>query len=168
MLLGFAVAAQGLLDRHPHLRSAFRQRKTGGVVALVPRKVVELPWREVELTDEVRWRVIDADRAASFDPGQPPMMRGLLVRLPDRVVFVLTHHHLLLDGWSVPLRRQGVLRAVRRAQLPPRDAVPGLPCLVGETGHSGSEGRLGLRRWKASRSRRWSVASRRGRSPPVR
>ncbi|WP_460655941.1 non-ribosomal peptide synthase/polyketide synthase [Kribbella endophytica] len=111
-------AAQGLLDRHPHLRSAFRQRKTGGVVALVPA-VVELPWREVELTEASLAGVIDADRAASFDPGQPPMMRGLLVRLPDRVVFVLTHHHLLLDGWSVPLVVREFFALYAGRELPP-------------------------------------------------
>ncbi|MFE7676916.1 condensation domain-containing protein, partial [Streptomyces albidoflavus] len=48
--------------------------------------------------------LLDEDRAARFDVGRPPLLRCLLLRLAvDRYQLVLTHHHILLDGWSLPL-----------------------------------------------------------------
>ncbi|WP_460359721.1 non-ribosomal peptide synthetase, partial [Actinoallomurus bryophytorum] len=100
------AAARALIERHPQLRAAFRQRKNGQAAALVPRHV-EPPWRELDLTgaDEGDLdRLLDAELAERFDPAVPPLMRLLLVRLaPGRHRLVLTHHHLLLDGWSLPL-----------------------------------------------------------------
>nr|QEO74212.1 condensation domain-containing protein [uncultured bacterium] len=113
-------AAQGLLDRHPHLRSAFRPRRTGEPVALVPRVVV-LPWRELEVGSETELTaLLDADRADAFDPATAPMMRAMLIRRGDgNHRFVLTHHHLLLDGWSVPLFVKELFALYAGTQLPP-------------------------------------------------
>ncbi|MEK8169897.1 condensation domain-containing protein [Streptomyces sp. M19] len=48
--------------------------------------------------------LLGADRAERFDLSAPPLIRCMLVRLgPDTYRFVLTSHHILLDGWSVPL-----------------------------------------------------------------
>ena len=63
--------------------------------------------------------LLDADRADAFDPAQAPMMRGLLIQLPDGYRFVLTHHHLLLDGWSVPLLVKEFFALYAGTQLPP-------------------------------------------------
>ncbi|WP_020387123.1 non-ribosomal peptide synthase/polyketide synthase [Kribbella catacumbae] len=113
-------AAQGLLDRHPHLRSAFRPRRTGEPVALVPRVVV-LPWRELEVGSEAELAaLLDADRVDAFDPASAPMMRAMLIRRNDgNHRFVLTHHHLLLDGWSVPLFVKEFFALYAGTQLPP-------------------------------------------------
>ncbi|GAA0618357.1 hypothetical protein GCM10009547_20840 [Sporichthya brevicatena] len=104
------AAGQALLDRHPNLRAAFRQRKDGAPVALIPRSV-ELPWRELDLSgddpdkrEHELARFADEEQGAPFDPGVPPLVRFALVRLDaDRHTLVLTHHHILLDGWSMPL-----------------------------------------------------------------
>ncbi|PPK63651.1 non-ribosomal peptide synthetase [Actinokineospora auranticolor] len=95
------TAAQALIDRHANLRACFRRRKTGEVVAPVPRDV-ELPWREVDVDN---WDVLLAeDRAERFDLTQPPLLRVLLGRLgPERHRLLITYHHILLDGWSTPL-----------------------------------------------------------------
>ncbi|MFI6078146.1 amino acid adenylation domain-containing protein [Actinoplanes sp. NPDC051343] len=91
------AAGQALLDRHPNLRVAFRRRRNGQAVAIVPRQVA-LPWSEVEQL------ALDDDLGLRFDPATAPLLRMTLVRLgPDRHRLVITHHHLLLDGWSVPL-----------------------------------------------------------------
>ena len=71
---------------------------------------VVLPWAEADLSglgageqsaEFGRW--LDADRARRFDPSRPPLMRFCLVRFAPEWRLVLTHHHLLLDGWSVPV-----------------------------------------------------------------
>ncbi|KUN96932.1 non-ribosomal peptide synthetase [Streptomyces caeruleatus] len=101
------AAGQALLVRHPNLRAAFRQRRGGQPVQVVPRRVT-LPWAEADLTEaggdpEQEWnRLLDEDRARGFDPATPPLLRFTLVRTAERRHrLVITHHHILLDGWSV-------------------------------------------------------------------
>ncbi|MBB5868352.1 amino acid adenylation domain-containing protein [Allocatelliglobosispora scoriae] len=97
------AAGQALLDRHPNLRLAFRQRATGQPVALVPRRV-ELPWRSLSPAPGEVADVLAAEMAQRFDPAKPPLLRMVLLRVgPDAYRLVVTHHHLLLDGWSMPL-----------------------------------------------------------------
>ncbi|MFB6849849.1 amino acid adenylation domain-containing protein [Streptomyces sp. NPDC056373] len=102
-------AAQALLDRHPNLRAAFRRRRGGQPVQVVPRRA-NLPWAEADLTEPVTatdaekaWTaLLDEDRALGFDPATPPLLRCTLVRTGEhRHRLLVTHHHLLLDGWSV-------------------------------------------------------------------
>ncbi|GAA1607134.1 hypothetical protein GCM10009679_08710 [Saccharothrix algeriensis] len=104
------AAAVALLRRHPNLRAAFRQRPDGEPVQVVQREVA-LPWREVDLSglpvddrDAELVRVVTRDRAVRFDVARPPLVRFLVVRLaPRRWRLVVSNHHLLLDGWSMPL-----------------------------------------------------------------
>src|SRR5207244_1859735 len=45
-----------------------------------------------------------ADRARGFDLEHAPLMRLTLIRVAsDTYRFVWSHHHILLDGWSLPL-----------------------------------------------------------------
>lgn len=103
------ASAQALLDRHPNLRAAFRRRRGGQPVQVLPHRAT-LPWAEADLTEragdtdtEKAWtELLDADRAVGFDPATPPLLRCTLVRTGERRHRLLvTHHHILLDGWSV-------------------------------------------------------------------
>ncbi|MGW1715506.1 amino acid adenylation domain-containing protein [Streptomyces sp. NPDC002156] len=101
------AAAQALLDRHPNLRAAFRRRRGGQPVQVVPHRAT-LPWAEADLTGpgtdaEKAWEaLLDEDRQHGFDPATPPLLRCTLVRTAaDRHRLLVTHHHILLDGWSV-------------------------------------------------------------------
>ncbi|RPF31437.1 non-ribosomal peptide synthetase [Streptomyces sp. TLI_185] len=101
------AAAQALLDRHPNLRAAFRRRRGGQPVQVVPQRAT-LPWAEADLTGraidtEKAWTVLlDEDRGLGFDPATPPLLRCTLVRTGEhRHRLLVTHHHILLDGWSV-------------------------------------------------------------------
>ncbi|MFJ8141727.1 non-ribosomal peptide synthase/polyketide synthase [Streptomyces sp. NPDC096013] len=98
------TAAQSLLDAHENLRSGFRHLSSGRPVAVVPRTAV-LPWRQLDLTDDPEeWERLLVQERRRFDPERPPLLRLLLARLgPDRHRLVLSHQHLLLDGWSLPL-----------------------------------------------------------------
>ncbi len=103
-------AAEGLLHRHPNLKSGFRYRDNGEPVQLVPHSV-DLPWREVdlsrleepELTPRIQLLTLQ-ERDEPFDPTRPPLMRYLLMRTGPRAHrMVLTAHQMLFDGWSMPL-----------------------------------------------------------------
>ncbi|NGO44964.1 non-ribosomal peptide synthase/polyketide synthase [Streptomyces ureilyticus] len=90
------TAATALLHRHPHLRVAFRSRSAGAPVQVVP-DTVRLPWEEREEADLEAF--LARDRARGFSVVRPPLLR--FTALGNHLV--LTHHHLLLDGWSLPL-----------------------------------------------------------------
>ncbi|MER5938606.1 amino acid adenylation domain-containing protein [Streptomyces sp. NPDC001928] len=104
------AAGQALLDRHPNLRAAFRARATGDPVQLVSDHT-ELPWQETDLRDlpepqrtaELD-RITEAERTRRFDLTAPPLLRFALVTHGEgRHRFVWTSHHILVDGWSMPL-----------------------------------------------------------------
>ena len=122
-------AAQALLDRHANLRAAFRRTKKGAPVAAIPRRVA-LPWAESDLSglpEDARPaeldRLDDADRARRFATDRPPLLRMRLDRLAaDRHRLVITHHHLLLDGWSTPLLAGELFRLYARGGR--ADALP--------------------------------------------
>ncbi|MER7014798.1 amino acid adenylation domain-containing protein [Saccharopolyspora sp. NPDC000359] len=104
------AAAEGLLARHPNLRAGFRYQGLSRPVQVVPRSVA-LPWHEVDLSGlperdraAEEQRVLDADRAARLDLAKPPLLRFTLVRRGEQDHrLLLTFHHILLDGWSMPL-----------------------------------------------------------------
>ncbi|MFE9492451.1 amino acid adenylation domain-containing protein, partial [Streptomyces sp. NPDC006641] len=110
------TAGQALLDRHTNLRSAFLP-DAGGWVQLV-LDGVELPWRDMDLRTlpegeraEALERLLADDHHARFDPASPPLLRLALVHLDDDTSeLVLTAHHVLFDGWSIPLLLQDLLR----------------------------------------------------------
>ncbi|MFC9435892.1 non-ribosomal peptide synthase/polyketide synthase, partial [Nocardia sp. NPDC057030] len=104
------VAGQGILDRYANLRVGFVADRRGDPVQVVLDRV-ELPWRVVDLSglteparDAALQRLLAADRDAHFDVTVPPLVRLMVVRLSaERSELVLTAHHVLLDGWSLPL-----------------------------------------------------------------
>ncbi|MET8395208.1 amino acid adenylation domain-containing protein, partial [Streptomyces anthocyanicus] len=105
------AAAGALLRRHANLRAGFRQTATGTWVQVVPAEL-EPDWRECDLTDRAdeaerdaeAGRLAAGDRERRFDLTSPPLMRFTAIRLSaDRVRLVMTNHHILLDGWSMPL-----------------------------------------------------------------
>ncbi|UZI32654.1 non-ribosomal peptide synthetase [Streptomyces sp. VB1] len=100
-------AAEALLSRHGNLRAGVRQPDRGGHVQVV-RARVELPWEEADAADDAEAdRLAREDRSRRFDLEEAPLLRFTLVRLgEERYRFLFTTHHLLLDGWSMPLVMQ--------------------------------------------------------------
>jgi len=106
----FSRAWQEVADRHPVLRTAFAWERLEKPLQIV-RKRVQIAIEELDLRD-----VPAAERPArarrfedelgrrGFDLTRAPLMRLALVRLEDDVHrFIWSSHHLLLDGWSLPL-----------------------------------------------------------------
>lgn len=98
-LLRRSVAA--ILRRHPNLRASFWDRDLPRPVQIVPA-AAELPWAEREVDPGDLDAVITAETRSPFDLTRGPLLRVLLLRLPDGTRrLVLTAHHILLDGWSL-------------------------------------------------------------------
>ncbi|SHV92777.1 D-alanine--poly(phosphoribitol) ligase, subunit 1 [Mycobacteroides abscessus subsp. abscessus] len=81
-------------------------------------------WRYVDLSaewncadkDEELQRLCAAERAAVCDLTEPPAFRVALIRVAaERYRFVLTNHHIVLDGWSLPILLQEIFAASRAA-----------------------------------------------------
>ncbi|QIS22154.1 non-ribosomal peptide synthase/polyketide synthase [Nocardia terpenica] len=97
-----------LLQRHPNLRAGFGRSDQGSGYQFVPA-VVDTPFTVVDVSgsgDPEREAVDVAagERARPFDLTRPPLLRFVLVKQGEhRYRLVLTNHHILLDGWSMPL-----------------------------------------------------------------
>ncbi|MFF4054425.1 amino acid adenylation domain-containing protein [Streptomyces sp. NPDC001668] len=105
------TAATALLHRHPNLRAAFRSRSAGAPVQVIPTDV-KLGW---EVRDDDLTEFLARDRARGFSVVRPPLVRFTV--LGDRLV--LTHHHLLLDGWSLPLLVRDLFTLYGGTEPPP-------------------------------------------------
>ncbi|MGW2231975.1 amino acid adenylation domain-containing protein, partial [Streptomyces formicae] len=104
------VACEALLRRHPILRAGFHRTASGEAVQVVARDV-PLPWREADLSGRTESdaladleRLAEGERAERIDVAAAPLLRLLLVRLgANRHRLVLTSHHIIMDGWSLPI-----------------------------------------------------------------
>ncbi len=109
-LAAFRRAWQQALARHAALRAAFVWEEVDEPLQVIQRQV-ELPltvedWRELPADEQAaRLEALLADeRRNGFDLAEAPLLRLTLLRISDNAHrLVWTHHHLLLDGWSVPL-----------------------------------------------------------------
>lgn len=95
--------AQQMLVRHPNLRASFFSRGIPRPVQIVPSRV-ELPWRLVAAAPEDVPVLETGERQRPFDLEHGPAIRFLLIELPGaRWRLVLTAHHIVIDGWSLPV-----------------------------------------------------------------
>ncbi|WP_156675154.1 non-ribosomal peptide synthetase, partial [Mycobacterium sp. E2989] len=97
-------AVQAVVERHPHLVARFRDQ-FDEPVQVIPAKPV-MAWRYLELrgADERVQKLCAAERAAVYDLADRPAFRVAMIRTAEnRHRLVLTIHHIVLDGWSVPI-----------------------------------------------------------------
>ena len=104
------VAAEALLERHANLRASFVHDGLSRPVQVIMPEVV-LPWCEVDLSglgpaqsEERLAQLLAQERSLRFELGRGPLIRFSLIRLgPNQHRLLLSNHHLLLDGWSLPV-----------------------------------------------------------------
>ncbi|QCW27256.1 amino acid adenylation domain-containing protein [Lysobacter enzymogenes] len=124
-------AARALMQRHPHLSAAFVHRGLEQPVQVIPREI-PLDWRRIDLSahpadarDAEAARIAERDRARRFDLAEAPLLRFTLLALGDgaddraRHRLLIANHHILLDGWSLPLLVQELF-ALYSGSEPPR------------------------------------------------
>ncbi len=101
-------AVHSTVNRHPHLAAVFCQQFDEPVQ--VVQAEPEIAWRFLDFSatgaldeDEIQ-RLCAAERIAVGDLAGEPPFRALLIRIAhDQHRFVLTNHHIVLDGWSLPI-----------------------------------------------------------------
>jgi hypothetical protein len=112
----FRRAWQRVVDRHSIFRTHFAWEGLDEPVQVVHRQA-ELGWRELDWRglspDEQEQRLqslLEEDRKRGFDFGEAPLMCLALIRTDESAWrFVWSHHHVLLDGWSLPIVMREVL-----------------------------------------------------------
>ena len=104
----FRHAWQYVIERHSILRTCFVWEGLKEPAQVVHREV-NIPWQEYNWQhlslEEQQHKLeifLENDRSSGFELKQPPLMRFTLVQLEEiSFNFTWSHHHLLLDGWSV-------------------------------------------------------------------
>ncbi|OCC12470.1 non-ribosomal peptide synthetase [Streptomyces sp. PTY087I2] len=122
-------ALRTVVRRHAPLRTAFIGEEGGWtqrVHADVEPEFEELDLRRRKPKEQDRRAVRRAgdDRRRRFDLSAPPLLRTTLIRRSDACELVLTGHHLVLDGWSLPLLVRELLHAYADIELPAPPAYP--------------------------------------------
>ncbi|WP_406143266.1 amino acid adenylation domain-containing protein [Streptomyces sp. NBC_01012] len=90
-----------VIARHPAVGAGFTTDDDGNPVQVLSAgRRVDV--RTVRLTTDAEVDALRArDRDTGFDPGEPPLIRLTVLRLPDgRDGLLLSYHLLLWDGWS--------------------------------------------------------------------
>ncbi|OBI97703.1 non-ribosomal peptide synthetase, partial [Mycobacterium sp. 1465703.0] len=114
-------ALYAVVRRHPNLAARFSER-FDQPVQIIPADPAP-GWRYVELdagdVDGRIERLCAAERAAVCDLAEQPPVRVALIRTaPDRHRLVLTNHHIVLDGWSLPILLAEIFAVYHRQPLP--------------------------------------------------
>ncbi|OBI51582.1 hypothetical protein A5707_13980 [Mycobacterium kyorinense] len=116
-------AVDTVVNRHPNLVARFLSGCGEPVQIILADPVagwryVDLATSEVDVEERIQ-QVCSEERAAVFDLAQRPAFRAALIRTAnDRHRLVLTNHHIVFDGWSVPILLSEIFASYNGAQLP--------------------------------------------------
>ncbi|WP_156745241.1 condensation domain-containing protein, partial [Mycobacterium sp. 1165178.9] len=118
------AAVHTVITRHPHLAARFATR-FDPPVQIVPTNP-EAAWRYLQLdndsdgdTEERIAQLCAAERAAVSDLAHPPAFRVALIRTaPLRHRCLLTFHHIVIDGWSLPILLGDLFASYHQHPLP--------------------------------------------------
>ncbi|OCB29564.1 non-ribosomal peptide synthetase [Mycobacterium malmoense] len=116
-------AVHAVVNRHPNLAARFCPQ-FGQPVQVIPADPA-MAWRYIQLgaedldPDEKIEQLCAAERAAVSDLANRPAFRAALIRTADnRHRFVLTNHHIVMDGWSLPILLREILTSYYGERLP--------------------------------------------------
>ncbi|MCP4435955.1 MAG: AMP-binding protein, partial [Actinomycetia bacterium] len=121
-------AVHTVVNRYPNLVARFCDRFDRPVQVIAADPVA--PWRYLDLDggadldiEEQIERVCAAERAAVCNLAEQPVFRAALIRTAEnRHRMVLTNHHIVVDGWSIPILLREIFASYHRQPLP--GAVP--------------------------------------------
>jgi glycopeptidolipid biosynthesis protein len=116
-------AVQTVVNRHPNLAARFFQQFDEPVQIIPADPVMAWQYAEIDGADahveEHVQRLCAAERAAVCNIADEPAFRVALIRTGDnRHRFVLTIHHIVIDGWSLPILLQEIFTLYYGQRLP--------------------------------------------------
>jgi amino acid adenylation domain-containing protein/non-ribosomal peptide synthase protein (TIGR01720 family) len=124
-----AEAMTYVIARHPVVGAGFTTDDDGNPVQVLSA-ARQVTVHTVELVTEAEVEALRArDRDTGFDPGEPPLIRLTVVRLPDdRDGLLLSYQLLLWDGWSREIVLRDLFDAYRAVVAgEPLDPAPATP-----------------------------------------
>jgi amino acid adenylation domain-containing protein/non-ribosomal peptide synthase protein (TIGR01720 family) len=118
-----------LIERHETLRTYFRQEGETAIQVIQSAGDFELSLETLDDSDEQTIRAkVEAEVEVPFDLEHGPLLRVKLLRLAsDDHVLVLTMHHIVSDGWSMPVMVDeliGLYEGYRQGQAVELPALP--------------------------------------------
>jgi amino acid adenylation domain-containing protein/non-ribosomal peptide synthase protein (TIGR01720 family) len=106
----FVEAWQQLVHRHAVLRTAFTPCDTNGLLQIVNRDAalhysyIDLRGQSKAAQSEQIKQLVSSDAYTDFDFEKAPLFRISLIHLEGNDFYViLSFHHIILDGWSMPI-----------------------------------------------------------------
>ncbi|WP_345724842.1 amino acid adenylation domain-containing protein [Herpetosiphon gulosus] len=112
----FSAAWNRTIAHYSMLRTAFVWQDLAEPLQLVLRQAAitldyqQLPTHSLE-QEQLLEAYLQADRTRGFEPTHAPLMRvALFERGPQRYCCIWTNHHLVIDGWSLPLILDSLFR----------------------------------------------------------
>ncbi|MCV7298533.1 amino acid adenylation domain-containing protein [Mycobacterium barrassiae] len=116
-------AVQNMINRHPNLVARFNEDFGEPVQVLVSDppltwQYLEFDGSEADIENQIE-QFSTAERTAVCDLVDGLPFRAALIRTAeDQYRFVLTNHHIVLDGWSKPILLQEIFAGYFGARLP--------------------------------------------------
>ncbi|HEX2212627.1 MAG TPA: amino acid adenylation domain-containing protein, partial [Mycobacterium sp.] len=111
-----AVAA--MVARHPHVAARFCDDFDEPVQIIPSDPEIGWSFHHLGAEEEIQ-RLCRAERAAVGDLANQPAFRAALIRTAeDRYRLVLTNHHIVLDGWSMPIVLSEIFAGYYGQRLP--------------------------------------------------
>src|SRR5207244_3955114 len=106
-----------VMQRHTVLRTSFEWERVTEPLQVVQR-TAELPWEQQDWRDagekqqaDLLAQYLAEDRARGFALDHAPLMRLMAIRIAERrFCLIWSHHHVVLDGWSIATVWTEVLR----------------------------------------------------------
>nr|WP_272940664.1 non-ribosomal peptide synthetase [Mycobacteroides abscessus] len=116
-------AVRAVVNRHPNLAARFDKRFDEPVQIIPANPTV--PWQVVEIDveqadyEQCLQGLCAAERAAVCDVVNQSAFRAALIRIDENEHrFVMTYHHIVLDGWSLPILLREVFASYYGQRLP--------------------------------------------------
>ncbi|MGE2723082.1 condensation domain-containing protein, partial [Mycolicibacterium celeriflavum] len=111
-------AIHTVIKRHPNLAARFHAQFSVPVQTIPADPIA--PWRSDELVSEEQIERLCAEERATVCElaGGRPFRVALIRTAPDRHRFVLTFHHIVMDGWSLPILLGEIFASYHGQRLP--------------------------------------------------
>lgn len=125
-------AYSGVIARHESLRTVFRSAQDGQVVQVIlgtehPSELEFADHSASANADEELERLADALFRHEFDLENGPLIKAMLIRLPEnRHCFILFLHHIISDGWSIEVLMKEILDLYAAGFRGQKNTIPAL------------------------------------------